>query len=81
MISSMKQVYVEYHLFIVKMHIESAKSAIPLKDLNASCDIELIQLHKLKLMMKNNLRLIFKNKFVIFSQTFGIPSPLAWIWC
>jgi hypothetical protein len=52
MISSMKQVYVEYHLFIVKMHVESAKSAIPLKDLNASCDIELIQLHKLKLTMK-----------------------------
>jgi len=42
MFSLVKQIYVEYHLFIVKMHIESAKSVIVLKNLNASCGIELI---------------------------------------
>ncbi len=30
-----KQVYVEHHLFIAKMHIESAKNVIALKNLNA----------------------------------------------
>jgi len=35
-------VYIEYYPLIVKMHVDSAKSEVALKNLNALCDIEFI---------------------------------------
>jgi len=34
--------YVEYHLLIVKMHVESSKSEIIYKNLHVLCDVKLI---------------------------------------
>jgi hypothetical protein len=42
MLSLVKHVYVEYHLYIVKMHVESSKSEIALKNLNSLCDFGFI---------------------------------------
>jgi hypothetical protein len=35
-------VYVEYHLLIVKMHVEYAKNEVALKNLNSLCHVEFI---------------------------------------
>lgn len=37
-----KQVYVEYHLLIIKMQTKSSKSEMVQKNLNALCDVEFI---------------------------------------
>lgn len=36
------KVYVEYHLLIVKMHVEYAKNEVALKNLNSLCHVEFI---------------------------------------
>jgi hypothetical protein len=41
MLSLIKQIYVEYCTFIVKMHARSAKSNVVGKILNVFCDVEL----------------------------------------
>jgi hypothetical protein len=38
----MKWLYAKYCSFIIKMHVENAKGKGALRNLNASCDIELI---------------------------------------
>ncbi len=37
-----KNVYVEYHLLIVKRHTKFAKNEVVLKNLNSLCNVELI---------------------------------------
>ncbi len=37
-----KDIYVEYHLLIIKMHTKSSKSEVVQKKLNALCDVEFI---------------------------------------
>jgi hypothetical protein len=37
-----KCMYVEYHLLIVKMHVESSKSEVLSKNLHVLCDVKLI---------------------------------------
>jgi hypothetical protein len=42
MLSLVKHVYAKYHPYIVKMHVESSKSEIALKNLNSLCDVGFI---------------------------------------
>jgi hypothetical protein len=37
-----KWIYVKYHPFIIKMHVESSKSDHALRNLHVMCDVELI---------------------------------------
>jgi hypothetical protein len=42
MLSLAKHMYVEYPPLIVKMHLESSKNKVVLKNLNTLCDIKFI---------------------------------------
>ncbi len=42
MFSLAKKLYAEYHLLIVKRHVEFAKNEVVLKKLNSLCNVELI---------------------------------------
>jgi len=42
MLSLTKHVFAKYQPLIVKMHVESSKSDVALKNLNSLCDVELI---------------------------------------